>query len=196
MRVTLKNSFQYFVLLRECRGQGFTLFHMHQVQGKLMCCEGEFILWQETSLYIIFCLSVTCSDGVNFCLPQGDFTWSSLSGRSVRLMPVPIQSLSELERARLQEVAYTRLHQDYDLGCQITMPKGGSMYGCISVSSRLVGLLLRHTPDSISFARPRRVCDLLTVTNHICDWLRNYALLVCYSWRGFACAATFKCPIK
>ncbi|XP_019957640.1 rho GTPase-activating protein 6 isoform X2 [Paralichthys olivaceus] len=55
----------------------------------------------------------------------GDFTWSSLSGRSVRLTPVSIQSLSELERARLQEVAYTRLHQDYDLGCQITMPKDG-----------------------------------------------------------------------
>uniref|UniRef100_UPI0037E7BFF7 rho GTPase-activating protein 6-like isoform X1 n=1 Tax=Semicossyphus pulcher TaxID=241346 RepID=UPI0037E7BFF7 len=56
---------------------------------------------------------------------EGDFTWSSLSGRSVRLTPVAIQSLSELERARLQEVAYTRLHQDYDLGCQITMPKDG-----------------------------------------------------------------------
>ncbi|XP_068446810.1 rho GTPase-activating protein 6-like isoform X2 [Clinocottus analis] len=55
----------------------------------------------------------------------GDYTWSSLSGRSVRLAPVAIQSLSELERARLQEVAYTRLHQDYDLGCQITMPKDG-----------------------------------------------------------------------
>ncbi|KAK2856866.1 hypothetical protein Q5P01_005601 [Channa striata] len=55
----------------------------------------------------------------------GDFTWSSLSGRSVRLTPVAIQSLSELERARLQEVAYNRLHQDYDLGCQITMPKDG-----------------------------------------------------------------------
>ncbi|XP_034533885.1 rho GTPase-activating protein 6-like isoform X3 [Notolabrus celidotus] len=55
----------------------------------------------------------------------GDFTWSSLSGRSVRLTPVAIQSLSELERARLQEVAFTRLLQDYDLGCQITMPKDG-----------------------------------------------------------------------
>ncbi|KAM9455106.1 rho GTPase-activating protein 6 isoform 1-T1 [Clarias gariepinus] len=54
---------------------------------------------------------------------EGDFTWNSLSGRSVRLKPVPIQSLSELERARLQEVAYNRLHQDYDLGCQITIPK-------------------------------------------------------------------------
>ncbi|XP_034720490.1 rho GTPase-activating protein 6-like isoform X1 [Etheostoma cragini] len=56
---------------------------------------------------------------------EGDYTWSSLSGRSVRLTPVAIQSLSELERAKLQEVAYTRLHQDYDLGCQITMPKDG-----------------------------------------------------------------------
>ncbi|KAM4537710.1 rho GTPase-activating protein 6-like isoform 1-T1 [Fundulus diaphanus] len=56
---------------------------------------------------------------------EGDFTWSSLSGRSVRLTPVAIQSLSELERARLQEVAYTRLLQDYDLGCQITIPKDG-----------------------------------------------------------------------
>ncbi|KAK3530391.1 hypothetical protein QTP86_024424, partial [Hemibagrus guttatus] len=54
----------------------------------------------------------------------GDFTWNSLSGRSVHLKPVSIQSLSELERARLQEVAYNRLHQDYDLGCQITIPKG------------------------------------------------------------------------
>ncbi|XP_032362213.1 rho GTPase-activating protein 6 isoform X2 [Etheostoma spectabile] len=56
---------------------------------------------------------------------EGDYTWSSLSGRSVRLTPVAIQNLSELERAKLQEVAYTRLHQDYDLGCQITMPKDG-----------------------------------------------------------------------
>ncbi|KAK5598451.1 hypothetical protein CRENBAI_010869 [Crenichthys baileyi] len=55
----------------------------------------------------------------------GDFTWSSLSGQSVRLTPVAIQSLSELERARLQEVAYTRLLQDYDLGGQITIPKDG-----------------------------------------------------------------------
>ncbi|KAL7852662.1 hypothetical protein SRHO_G00184470 [Serrasalmus rhombeus] len=55
----------------------------------------------------------------------GDFTWNSLSGRSVRLKPVAIQSLSELERVRLQEVAYNRLHQDYDLGCQITIPKDG-----------------------------------------------------------------------
>ncbi|XP_051908503.1 rho GTPase-activating protein 6-like isoform X2 [Hippocampus zosterae] len=56
---------------------------------------------------------------------MGDFTWNSLSGQSVRLTPVAIQSLSELERARLQEVAYARLHHDYDVGCQITVPKDG-----------------------------------------------------------------------
>uniref|UniRef100_A0A8C8LKK9 Rho-GAP domain-containing protein n=1 Tax=Oncorhynchus tshawytscha TaxID=74940 RepID=A0A8C8LKK9_ONCTS len=48
-----------------------------------------------------------------------------MSGRSVRLTPTAIQSLSELERTWLQEVAFNRLHQDYDLGCQITIPKDG-----------------------------------------------------------------------
>ncbi|XP_072319612.1 rho GTPase-activating protein 6-like isoform X2 [Eucyclogobius newberryi] len=67
----------------------------------------------------------SCSHAFVVWKSEGDFTWSSMSGRSVRLAPVCIQSLSELERARLQEVAYTRLHQDYDLGCQITMPKDG-----------------------------------------------------------------------
>ncbi|KAM6151450.1 rho GTPase-activating protein 6 [Rhynchocyon petersi] len=56
---------------------------------------------------------------------EGDFTWKSMSGRSVRLRSVPIQSLSELERARLQEVAYYQLQQDCDLNCQITIPKDG-----------------------------------------------------------------------
>ncbi|XP_032331534.1 rho GTPase-activating protein 6 [Camelus ferus] len=55
---------------------------------------------------------------------EGDFTWNSMSGRSVRLRSVPIQSLSELERARLQEVAFYQLQQDCDLSCQITIPKG------------------------------------------------------------------------
>ncbi|XP_071992038.1 rho GTPase-activating protein 6 isoform X3 [Engystomops pustulosus] len=48
-----------------------------------------------------------------------------MSGRTVRLKSVPIQSLSELERARLQEVAFYRLQQDFDLSCQITIPKDG-----------------------------------------------------------------------
>ncbi|KAJ8003497.1 hypothetical protein DPEC_G00148930 [Dallia pectoralis] len=57
-------------------------------------------------------------------LTLGDFTWNQ-SGGSVRLTPTAIQSLSELERVRLQEVAFNRLHQDHDLGCQITIPKDG-----------------------------------------------------------------------
>ncbi|XP_067300820.1 rho GTPase-activating protein 6 isoform X2 [Pseudorasbora parva] len=41
------------------------------------------------------------------------------------MQSVPIQSLSELERVRLQEVALVRLMKDFDLGCQITIPKDG-----------------------------------------------------------------------
>ncbi|XP_076602300.1 rho GTPase-activating protein 6 isoform X2 [Chaetodon auriga] len=55
----------------------------------------------------------------------GDFTWNSVSGRSVGLKPVPLQSLSELERVRLQDVALRRLLRDHDLGCHITIPKYG-----------------------------------------------------------------------
>lgn len=62
---------------------------------------------------------------------QGDFTWNSMSGRSVRLKSVPVQSLSELERARLQEVAFYQLQQDCDLGCQITIPKGKGLINCL-----------------------------------------------------------------
>ncbi|XP_022596297.1 rho GTPase-activating protein 6-like isoform X1 [Seriola dumerili] len=54
---------------------------------------------------------------------KGDFTWNSVSGRSVGLKPVPLQSLSELERVRLQDVAFRRLLRDHDLGCHITIPK-------------------------------------------------------------------------
>ncbi|XP_051260931.1 rho GTPase-activating protein 6 isoform X2 [Dicentrarchus labrax] len=55
----------------------------------------------------------------------GDFTWNSVSGRSVGLKPVPLQSLSELERVRLKDVAFRRLLRDRDLGCPITIPKYG-----------------------------------------------------------------------
>lgn len=54
-----------------------------------------------------------------------------MSGRSVRLKSVPVQSLSELERARLQEVAFYQLQQDCDLGCQITIPKGKGLISCL-----------------------------------------------------------------
>ncbi|XP_026155034.1 rho GTPase-activating protein 36 isoform X2 [Mastacembelus armatus] len=43
-------------------------------------------------------------------------------GQSVRLQPVPIQSLSELERARLQEVALYHL-EERDLDFKISIPK-------------------------------------------------------------------------
>ncbi|XP_051260930.1 rho GTPase-activating protein 6 isoform X1 [Dicentrarchus labrax] len=56
---------------------------------------------------------------------KGDFTWNSVSGRSVGLKPVPLQSLSELERVRLKDVAFRRLLRDRDLGCPITIPKYG-----------------------------------------------------------------------
>ncbi|XP_078544475.1 rho GTPase-activating protein 6-like isoform X3 [Lissotriton helveticus] len=45
-------------------------------------------------------------------------------GQNVRLQPAPLQSLSELERARLQEVAYYRL-QGKNLNCDISIPRGG-----------------------------------------------------------------------
>ncbi|XP_020490123.1 rho GTPase-activating protein 6 [Labrus bergylta] len=56
---------------------------------------------------------------------KGDFTWNSVSGHSVGLKPVPLQSLSELERVRLQEVAFRRLLRDHYLGCHINIPKYG-----------------------------------------------------------------------
>lgn len=54
---------------------------------------------------------------------QGDDTWATMLGQSVRLQPVPIQSLSELERARLQEVALYHL-DERDLDFKISIPKG------------------------------------------------------------------------
>ncbi|KAF7667669.1 hypothetical protein LDENG_00052080, partial [Lucifuga dentata] len=55
----------------------------------------------------------------------GGFTWNSVSGRAVGLKPVQLQSLSELERVRLQDVAFRRLLHDHELGCHITIPKYG-----------------------------------------------------------------------
>ncbi|XP_070785816.1 rho GTPase-activating protein 36 [Enoplosus armatus] len=52
----------------------------------------------------------------------GDHTWATMLGQSVRLQPVPIQSLSELERARLQEVTLYHL-EERDLEFKISIPK-------------------------------------------------------------------------
>ncbi|XP_068560923.1 rho GTPase-activating protein 6-like isoform X1 [Cebidichthys violaceus] len=71
---------------------------------------------------------------------KGDFTWNSVSGRDVGLKPVPLQSLSELERVRLQDVAFRRLLRDRDPGCHITIPKYGHKHK----------KLLRRKLDSLS----------------------------------------------
>ncbi|KTF91092.1 hypothetical protein cypCar_00002899 [Cyprinus carpio] len=52
----------------------------------------------------------------------GDYTWATMLGQSVRLLPVSIQSLSELERARLQEVALYHLERR-DLDFKISIPR-------------------------------------------------------------------------
>ncbi|XP_042257256.1 rho GTPase-activating protein 36 isoform X2 [Thunnus albacares] len=52
----------------------------------------------------------------------GDHTWATMLGQSVRLQPVPIQSLSELERARLQDVALYHL-EERDLDYKIGVPR-------------------------------------------------------------------------
>ncbi|XP_054471111.1 rho GTPase-activating protein 6-like isoform X2 [Anoplopoma fimbria] len=70
----------------------------------------------------------------------GDFTWNSVSGCSVGLKPVPLQGLSELERVRLQDVAFRRLLRDCDPGCHITIPKYGHKHK----------KLLRRKLDSLS----------------------------------------------
>ncbi|KAM8855899.1 rho GTPase-activating protein 6 isoform 2-T2 [Spinachia spinachia] len=71
---------------------------------------------------------------------QGDFTWNSVSGRIVGLKPVPLQSLSELERVRLQDVAFRRLLRDGDPGCHVATPKYGHKHK----------KLLRRKFDSLS----------------------------------------------
>ncbi|XP_055066847.2 rho GTPase-activating protein 36 isoform X1 [Misgurnus anguillicaudatus] len=52
----------------------------------------------------------------------GEHTWTTMLGQSLRLQPVPIQSLSELERARLQEVALYHLEKR-DLDFKISIPR-------------------------------------------------------------------------
>ncbi|KAB5579238.1 hypothetical protein PHYPO_G00192800 [Pangasianodon hypophthalmus] len=52
----------------------------------------------------------------------GDHTWATMLGQSVKLHPVAIQSLSELERARLREVALYHL-EERDLDFKISIPK-------------------------------------------------------------------------
>ncbi|XP_026232979.1 rho GTPase-activating protein 6-like isoform X2 [Anabas testudineus] len=66
--------------------------------------------------------------------------YHDVSGGGVGPKPVPLQSLSELERVRLQDVAFRRLLRDRDLGCHITIPKCGHKHK----------KLLRRKLDSLS----------------------------------------------
>ncbi|XP_026864524.2 rho GTPase-activating protein 36 isoform X3 [Electrophorus electricus] len=52
----------------------------------------------------------------------GEHTWTTMFGQNVKLQPVPIQSLSELERARLQEVVLYHLGTR-DLDFKISIPR-------------------------------------------------------------------------
>ncbi|XP_053485284.1 rho GTPase-activating protein 36 isoform X2 [Ictalurus furcatus] len=52
----------------------------------------------------------------------GDHMWATMLGQSVKLQPVAIQSLSELERARLQDVALYHL-EERELDFKISIPK-------------------------------------------------------------------------
>ncbi|XP_056285280.1 rho GTPase-activating protein 6-like isoform X2 [Pseudoliparis swirei] len=64
----------------------------------------------------------------------------SVSGRNVGLKPVPLHSLSELERVHLQDVAFRRMLRNRDPGYHITMPKYGHKHK----------KLLRRKLDSLS----------------------------------------------
>ncbi|KAJ8405829.1 hypothetical protein AAFF_G00312660 [Aldrovandia affinis] len=64
----------------------------------------------------------TCSSGRRDPPYQGEHHWATMLGQCVRLQPVHIQTLSELERARLQEVAHCHL-EDRERDCKITIPR-------------------------------------------------------------------------
>ncbi|XP_028991655.1 rho GTPase-activating protein 6-like isoform X2 [Betta splendens] len=70
----------------------------------------------------------------------GETPHKDVSGQSIGPKPVPLQSLSELERVRLQAVAFRRLLRDHDLGCHISIPKCGHKHK----------KLLRRKLDSLS----------------------------------------------
>uniref|UniRef100_A0A3Q1JVW6 Rho-GAP domain-containing protein n=1 Tax=Anabas testudineus TaxID=64144 RepID=A0A3Q1JVW6_ANATE len=96
--------------------------------SELTASQGRWVLFHEKR-YLICCM--------NNCLsvcPQ------DVSGGGVGPKPVPLQSLSELERVRLQDVAFRRLLRDRDLGCHITIPKCGHKHK----------KLLRRKLDSLS----------------------------------------------
>ncbi|KAG9328796.1 hypothetical protein JZ751_010633 [Albula glossodonta] len=70
----------------------------------------------------LICSQARCGGALAKCAPAGDHTWATMLGQSVKLQLVPIQSLSELERARLQEVAFYHL-EERDLDFNISIPR-------------------------------------------------------------------------
>ncbi|XP_051999084.1 rho GTPase-activating protein 6-like [Xyrauchen texanus] len=86
---------------------------------------------------------------LNICKSEGDLTWKSSYGHDLHLQSVHIQSLSELERVRLQEVALVKLLKDFDLGCQITIPKDCQKHK----------KSLRRKLDSLSKEKKDKGCD-------------------------------------
>ncbi|KAI4788567.1 hypothetical protein KUCAC02_035774, partial [Chaenocephalus aceratus] len=84
---------------------------------------------------------------------KGDHTWATMLGQSVRLQPVPIQSLSELERARLQEVALYHL-EERELEFKISIPKGKNPLFPSEIHKRRKSL--RRKLDSFSKEKKER----------------------------------------
>lgn len=112
-------------------------------------------------------------------LSQGDHTWATMLGQSVRLQPVAIQSLSELERARLQEVALYHLERR-DLDFKISIPRGTfplQWYACWNPFCDDLESVVRrfkctvncsHSQDMIVSDRcPRNLCKYVTVSSQV-----------------------------
>ncbi|XP_063043519.1 rho GTPase-activating protein 36 isoform X2 [Engraulis encrasicolus] len=83
-------------------------------------------------------------------------------GQSVRLQPVPIQSLSELERARLQEVALYHL-EERDLDFKITIPR----------ETRKRRKSLRRKFDSFSKEKKERETTAMAFGLPLCQVIAN-----------------------
>ena len=100
-------------------GQGFVtdwtcLFHQRQVQSHNRIIKRLYSCFSGKAKAI----------GIFFIyFPQGNCTWTSVSGRKVTLVPINLLNISDVERLALQKICAAKL-QAMDLGCPITIPKG------------------------------------------------------------------------
>ncbi|XP_066537155.1 rho GTPase-activating protein 36 isoform X2 [Hoplias malabaricus] len=83
----------------------------------------------------------------------GDHTWATMLGQSVKLQSVFIQSLSELERVRLQEVALYHL-EVRDLDFKISIPR--ALFSVLRPETRKRRKSLRRKFDSFSKEKKER----------------------------------------